>query len=148
MKPRSDADYDKAMSLIFCPSYRGSQEQLQWQRSIRSAVPLLHSPSRSIINDTEKQGRSCWARCPAHAGATGGGWRVRHTLREMLRDKEEDTLLASLIHQFMLKGIRDRQNRAGKGSHTHIHALTQACFYPPGSNHINLHQIPAGFHQH
>lgn len=107
-KPRSVADYDKAMSLIFCPSCRGSQEQLQWQGSIRSAVPLLHSPSRSIINDTEKQGRSCRARCPAHAGATGGGEGGRHTLREMDRGRAEDMLLALLVHQFMLKGTRDR----------------------------------------
>lgn len=68
-KPRSVADYDKAMSLIFCPSCRDSQEQLQWQGS----VPLLHSQSRSIINGTENQGRSCRACWPAHAGATGGG---------------------------------------------------------------------------
>lgn len=72
-EPGSTADYDKAIGLIFCPSCCGSQEQLQWQGSIRSAIPLLHSLSRSIINDTEKQKRSSWARCPAHAGATGGG---------------------------------------------------------------------------
>lgn len=71
-EPGSTADYDKAIGLIFCPSCCGSQEQLQWQGSIRSAIPLLHSLSRSIINDTERQKRSSRARCPAHAGATGG----------------------------------------------------------------------------
>lgn len=82
-KPRSVADYDIAISLIFCPSCRGSQEQLQWQGSICSAIPLLHSQSRSIINDTEKQGRSCRARCPAHAGPTGvGELRLRGMVRE------------------------------------------------------------------
>lgn len=96
-EPRSVADYDKAMGLIFCPSCRGSQEQLQLQGSIRSAAPLLRSPSRSIINDTEKQGRSCRARCPAHAGASGGGRWVRHTLRGAVRERggEGDMLLAS-----------------------------------------------------
>lgn len=58
--------------LIFCPSCCGSQEQLQWQGSIRSAIPLLHSPSRSIINDTEKQERSSRACCHRK-----GGRRVR-----------------------------------------------------------------------
>ena len=114
-QPRSVADYDKAITLIFCPSCCGSQEQLQWQGSICSAIPLLHSPSRSITNDTEKQGRSCRARFPAHAGATGGGGGMKHALREVVR---EDMLLASLVHQFMLKGMRDRQRRKRI---THVH---------------------------
>ena len=136
-EPRSVVDYDKAMGLIFCPSCRGSQEQLQWQGSIRSAAPLLRSPSRSIINDTEKQGRSCRARCPAHAGASGGGRWVRHTLRGTVRERggEGDMLLAALIHQFRLKGTRD--NGEGK-TITHAHAHTHTHTHTHKHTHTQL----------
>lgn len=123
-EPGSTADYDKAIGLIFCPSCCGSQEQLQWQGSIRSAIPLLHSLSRSIINDTEKQKRSSRARCPAHAGATGGGGGGGYKERK-------DMLLALLIHQLKLKGTRGKWNRKGK-------TITLTCFCPLGYNHIGL----------
>lgn len=106
-KPGSAADHDKAIGLIFCPSCCGSQEQLQWQGSIHAAIPLLRSPSRSIINDTEKQERSSRAGCPAHAGATrgAGGWEGREGKARQQRG-EKDKLLAPLIHQLGLKGAR------------------------------------------
>ena len=136
-KPRSAADYDKAISLIFCPSCRGSQEQLQWQGNIRSAVPLLQSPSRSITNDMEKQGRSCRARCPAHgAKEERGEWRGKQaSLREW-----GDMLLASLVHQ-LLKGMRDKTSPPPP-PHTHTH--TSCCSL--GGNNIVSHEVPAEVH--
>lgn len=81
---------DKAIGLIFCPSCRGSEAQLAWQGSIRSAILLLHSQRQSITNDMEKQGKllAGWVGAAGGDGTEGGGH------------------VGSLTDQLMGKGVR------------------------------------------
>lgn len=91
---------------------------------------LLHSLSRSIINDTEMQGISCRARCPAHAGATEGGRRMKHRAREMVAEREEDMLLAWLVHQLTLKGTRlIEMGREDNGPHVYVSRPIPSFFF-------------------
>lgn len=90
-EPGSGVHWDKAIGQIFCPSCRGSEAQLLWQGSIRSAISLLHSQRRSITNDMEKQEKilTGWAGATGGDGTEGGGGHV-----------------GSLIDQLMVKGVR------------------------------------------
>lgn len=88
-EPGSGVHRDKAIGLIFRPSCRGSEAQLPWQGSIRSAISPLHSQRRSITNDMEKQGKilAGWAGATGGDGTEGGGH------------------VGSLIQGLMVKGV-------------------------------------------
>lgn len=72
-KTQSGVHRDKAIGRIFCPSCRGSEEQLHQWGCICAAILLLHSQSRSITNDMEKQGKPLTGLLPGTDWGPGRG---------------------------------------------------------------------------
>lgn len=80
-----NADHDEVISQIFCPSCRGSQEQLQRQDSVRSAAAAAPFPEPVDVGSTTRY----------MAGPQDQGWGWSGVGMRDVRQKE-NTMLALL----------------------------------------------------